>query len=349
MSVAVVMLALSLGLILLASILFTNGIELAGKRLNMHQGATGSILAAVGTALPETIIPIIAILFFANPDAANVGIGAIAGAPFMLATLGFFVTGGGILFYSFMGRRSTQMHIEPHVVVRDLTYFVLVYSVAVAVTALSYLSPAMVVTIRSHHVNYFPIKLVAALGLAVSYIFYVRRTLASECAEVEEVETLYVHRFLGVGETTPWMVVQVVGSLVLMVFSGHLFVGYVEQVATKLGISSLMLSIVITPVATELPEKCNSVLWVRNKKDILAFGNMTGAMVFQSSFPVIVGILFTEWKISGATLASAVIALLSAVIVLAWVKLRGTLSPWLLALGVVYYGIFLTYLVVFHA
>jgi cation:H+ antiporter len=349
MLVPVLMLAFSLGLILLASVLFTNGIELTGKRLNMHQGATGSILAAVGTALPETVIPIIAILFVANPDGAGVGIGAIAGAPFMLATLGFFVTGGGILLYSFLGRRTSKMHIEPHVVMRDLTYFVVVYAVAIAASGLSYLPAAMEVTVRGHAVNYFPIKIALALGLVLCYVLYVRRTLASESAEVEEVETLYLHRFLGTGEGTAWIVVQIVGSLVLMVFSGHLFVQYVEAVAAHMGIPALILSLIITPVATELPEKCNSVLWVRNKKDILAFGNMTGAMVFQSSFPVAVGILFTEWRIAGATLVSAVIALISALVVLAWVKVRGSLSPWLLAMGVVYYAIFLAYVLVFRA
>ncbi|MDR4471739.1 MAG: hypothetical protein MRJ92_03475 [Nitrospira sp.] len=41
--------------------LFTNGIEWLGKRLNISEGAVGSVFAAVGTTLPETSIPIIAI------------------------------------------------------------------------------------------------------------------------------------------------------------------------------------------------------------------------------------------------------------------------------------------------
>ena len=89
----------SLFMILLASILFTNGIELLGHRLKMHQSAVGSVLAAVGTALPETVIPIIAILVFHDSRAMDVGIGAIAGAPFMLATLGLFLTGAAIIAF----------------------------------------------------------------------------------------------------------------------------------------------------------------------------------------------------------------------------------------------------------
>ena len=39
--------------ILIGAELFTNGIEWAGHRLKLAEGAVGSLLAAVGTALPE--------------------------------------------------------------------------------------------------------------------------------------------------------------------------------------------------------------------------------------------------------------------------------------------------------
>jgi cation:H+ antiporter len=46
-----------------------------------------------------------------------------------------------------------------------------------------------------------------------------------------------------------------------------------------------------------LPEKFNSVMWMRQKKDTLALGNITGAMVFQSTFPVAIGMAFTPWRL----------------------------------------------------
>jgi hypothetical protein len=53
---------LALAAILVAASLFTNAVEILGARLGLQQGGVGSVLAAVGTALPETIIPIVAIL-----------------------------------------------------------------------------------------------------------------------------------------------------------------------------------------------------------------------------------------------------------------------------------------------
>src|SRR5208337_4959947 len=107
-------------MILAASVLFTNGIELLGHRLKMHQSAVGSVLAAVGTALPETLVPIVAILVFHDPKAKEVGIGAIAGAPFMLATLGLFVTGAAVILFSILGRRTMAVRVTPDAVASDL-------------------------------------------------------------------------------------------------------------------------------------------------------------------------------------------------------------------------------------
>ena len=58
---AVLILVIALLVILIGAELFTNGIEWVGRKLDLAEGAVGSVLAAVGTALPETMIPIIAI------------------------------------------------------------------------------------------------------------------------------------------------------------------------------------------------------------------------------------------------------------------------------------------------
>src|SRR3954469_21538161 len=94
----VLILLVALLVILFGAELFTNGIEWFGRKLGLAEGAVGSVLAAVGTALPETLIPIIAILFASGASSHEVGVGAILGAPFMLATLAMFVTGIAVLW-----------------------------------------------------------------------------------------------------------------------------------------------------------------------------------------------------------------------------------------------------------
>jgi cation:H+ antiporter len=128
-----------------------------------------------------------------------------------------------------------------------------------------------------------------------------------------------------------------------------MFVVEVEQLACLAGVSPLVLSLILAPVATELPEKFNSVIWVGRGKDTLALGNITGAMVFQCSFPVAIGIVWTPWNLlenKGVTFSSGVLALSSALGVLAWVRLRGTLPRWVLMMGGVFYAAFIAFVLI---
>lgn len=333
MTIEIPMLFLSLGMILLASVVFTNGIELLGHRGGLHQGITGSILAAVGTALPETIIPVIAILFFHTASSHAVGIGAIAGAPFMLATLAFCITGLAVMAYSLAGKRTWVMHTDAPGVLRDLGYFIILYSLAILASFL-------------HHIPV--IRWTIACGLVLGYVLYIRQTLASDGHEVEEVDILHFSKYLGLPENRTTIVIQVIASLLLMMWGAHMFVGYVTAVSTNMGVSALILSMIITPIATELPEKCNSVIWIGKRKDILAMGNITGAMVFQSSFPVAFGVAFTSWDLAGVPLVSALLALAAALLVYGWVRFRRTLHPGLLAACATFYIAFIVYLQFFR-
>jgi cation:H+ antiporter len=83
-----------------------------------------------------------------------------------------------------------------------------------------------------------------------------------------------------------------------MVGGAHLFVEELLQIAGSIGVDALVLALILAPLATELPEKVNSFFWVREAKDALALGNITGAMVFQSMIPVGIGLIFTDWELN---------------------------------------------------
>ena len=133
----IVLLVVSLAVILVAAELFTNSIEWFGHKLNLAEGAVGSVLAAVATAMPETLIPVIAIigplLVGSTPTegAQAVGVGAILGAPFMLSTLAMFVTGIAVVIYARRGRRGTAMRVNVGVLGRDVAFFIVGYGIAI--------------------------------------------------------------------------------------------------------------------------------------------------------------------------------------------------------------------------
>ncbi len=365
MVLEIVLLLAGLGIILAAAEFFTNGIEHLGEKLNLGEAAVGSVLAAVGTAMPETLIPIVAILFGGAVSGHAVGVGAILGAPFMLSTLAFAVTSLAAFAYSRRRATGKRLSVDRSNIRRDLRYFLPMYGAAVCTTWLPQ----------------GPIRLLVCAVLLASYVRYVWLTLKSGgtlpenkkplrfqivwlhlalTRLPEETRQAFLHRVHATASNGPHLGLtlgQVIASLLVMLVGARLFVGSVEQVSVMLGVSSLLVALIVAPIATELPEKFNSVLWVRQSKDTLALGNITGAMVFQSSVPVALGIALTEWKLHDPTvhghaaLFSAFIALTSAAIVFLCARHRHTsdqtaqrtsLSPWVLLVGLPLYLVFIT-------
>jgi cation:H+ antiporter len=350
--VDIVLLIGSLAIILIAAELFTNGIEWFGHRLNLAEGAVGSVLAAVATAMPETLIPVIAILgpvlFGGDPEASHaIGVGAILGAPFMLSTLAMFVTGVAVILYSRGGGRGTGMRVNVRVLGRDVGFFIVGYGIAIGT---AFLPPEL-----------SWLKWVAAAALFVIYAVYVRLhfTDAPEPGDPEELNKLHATRLPGMagphtldidilpGERDSWevegaqprmriIVSQVVVALALIIIGAQVFVGAVEHLSTTIGLDPTILALIIAPIATELPEKFNSVLWVRNSKDTLAMGNITGAMVFQSCLPTVLGLLFTTWTFTAETaisFASAGVAIVATILIFGNMLRSGRLSAWMLLIG----------------
>ena len=54
---------ISILLVFISCDLSTSGIEWIGRKFKLSESVVGGILAAIGTALPETFIPTIAIFF----------------------------------------------------------------------------------------------------------------------------------------------------------------------------------------------------------------------------------------------------------------------------------------------
>ena len=116
--------------------------------------------------------------------------------------------------------------------------------------------------------------------------------------------------------------------------------------AESLGVSPLLLSLVIAPFATELPEKANSVFWVREGKDTLALGNITGAMVFQSTIPVAVGLAFTDWDFETASMVACALALAGGLLAIFELQFQRRFHPRAIAGWALLFLAFLVYAIV---
>jgi cation:H+ antiporter len=312
--------------ILVASELFTNALEHLGAKLSISEGVTGSLFAAVGTALPETIVPLLAI--FAGTASAQtneeVGVGAILGAPLMLSTLSTCLMAIAV----FPGRGASGLvNPERSGLVRDLDFFLLAFAVAAA---------AMFVPEQARYVR----GGLSAILVTMYFVYILLTVRASDKLVLDGHGTRAHHRLflsrIGLPENITTTLIQLAIALALLIFGAKGFIDGVEGVSALLGISALLLSLLIIPIATELPEKVNSILWIRRGKDTLAFGNITGAMVFQGTLLPAIGIMLPPWQPRKEVLSGVIVTLLAAAWLRSNVRSQGLRLWMLLVNGLLY-------------
>jgi cation:H+ antiporter len=314
--------------ILIASEVFTNALEHLGSKLRISEGVTGSVFAAVGTALPETMVPLLAIFAGTANIQVNeeVGVGAILGAPLMLSTLTT-----SLMAFAILRQRGLAGHVcpEPSGFLRDIHFFIVAFLLAAV---------AMVVPHDSRVTRgALSATLVAVYCLYIFLTVRASKQLVIDGHSTEAEGRMFLNR-LGLAETMPTILLQLMLGLVLLVVGAKGFIHAIEGASALLGVSALLLSLLIIPIATELPEKVNSILWIRRGKDTLAFGNITGAMVFQGTLLPALGIMLTPWEPRVEVLSGIAVTLAASLWLRAAVRSQG-LRVWaLLVNGAMYAG-----------
>jgi cation:H+ antiporter len=304
--------AAGLVLMLIAATLFTNAVEWGARSLGMGHGMTGSVMAAVGTAMPETIVPVVA-LIAGGREATQTATGAILGAPLMLATIGLGLVGVVGLI---CGRTYLRVGAS------DARRVLWAFSMSFVLLIVGAFLPT-------------PVRWVDAAVLALFYVAFVRRTMRADVAPEGDFEPLWFSRLAGGWSpdgrgrlALPF--VQAVVGLAGLALASEIFLYGLHQVATVAHLSPLVLALLLVPIATELPEVTAGALWIRRDRDSLALGNVTGSMVFQTTFPAIVGLCFTPWRLSEAGFLAAGITGVAVIVAIFAATKRGV-SAWVLA------------------
>jgi len=317
-------------IILIGCELFANAVEQVGKKFALSHAAAGSLLAAVGTAMPETLIPVLA-LFFGGGHGEDISIGAILGAPFMLLTLAMLWIGLTLIILKFMKKREhAVLDIHVPAVIFDLKFFIIAFTLVIIGIFLY------------NKFNNKIIHWIIAVILFFLYIYYIKVTLSHKKGENETYEDVfYLQKYLSTRPTITYVYLQLILGLILIIFGSKLFIGYLTVLGPELGIPILVLSLLITPVATELPEKYNSITWLIKKRDTLAVANITGAVAFQSTIVVIIGLLFTEWNLDMHSILNIIFAYISGIILYLTLKFKGKLYGYSLVMVGLFYILYI--------
>jgi cation:H+ antiporter len=294
------------GAIYFACAYFVNGVEWVGRRLHVGATTTGTVLAAFGTALPESAVTFVAVVFGHNESEKEIGVGAAVGGPLVLATISYAVVGLVLcLSRRKIHRGNTSLQVDGYRLSRDQAWFLVIFALTLALGLTD-----------------FPFKRWLGVALFGAYGLYVWREMTTDHQEVHGHDQLERLKFRP-RESEPslrWAALQTVSALVVIAIASRVFVGQLEAIGTGLGVSSQFVALLLSPVATELPETLNAVIWVRQGRERLALANISGAMMIQATVPAGLGVLFTSWRFDRPLIAAAIIT--ACAVILLWTMFR---------------------------
>jgi cation:H+ antiporter len=295
---------------------FVNAVEWLGVELGIATLAVGTVLAAIGTALPESVVTLVAVLSGNEHGGKDIGVGAALGGPLVLSTLAYAVVGALLLLRGRVRAGRAGPAADPFAdvdrsrLVLDQTWFLVIAGSALVLGLVAFAG-----------------KQWLGLLFFVGYALYVRRELSGDAPAhpSDDLEPLRLWR--RDGDPPRWAVItQTLVALVAVVFASQLFVRQLEWAGPELGMPPAAVALLLAPVATELPEVLNAVIWARQGKTRLAMANIAGSMMVQATVPAGIGLLFTPWRFD-AILLTASVATLAAVVYLRTLAGANLLRP----------------------
>ncbi|HEX3846459.1 MAG TPA: hypothetical protein VHV81_03690 [Steroidobacteraceae bacterium] len=298
---------------------FVNGVEWLGRKLGVGETATGTILAAFGTALPESAVTFVAVVFGRNAAAKDIGVGAALGGPLVLATISYAVVGVGLLWNRRrLGRAEAVIACDARRLRRDQAGFLALFIAKVALGLVA-----------------FAWKPWLGSLFLLAYAAYLWSELrGASVASVEDLEPLKLHSTGDPGLF--WPLAQTLIALLVIAAASKVFVGQLETIGRAAGLSPQLVALLLSPIATELPETMNALIWVRQGKERLALANISGAMMIQATIPTALGLIFTPWMFSTALTVSGLVTMSAVIVLLVLFARREVRARWLVPLAGLY-------------
>ena len=318
------LLLLSAAVIYLSCEYFVNGVEWSGRLLGVSQSAIGTVLAAFGTALPESVVTFVAVALGNSDAQKEIGVGAALGGPLVLGTIAYAVVGLVFLLRKNERHQSLLASVNTRKLSRDQAWFMGIFIVKVVLGLVAFaIKP------------WFGMLFVIVYGL---YVWEEMRRPRGANENEEALEPLKLQPHIQ-EPSIGWALVQTVLALVVIFLSSHLFVQQLDAIGPWLGMSPQMAALLLSPIATELPETMNAVIWVRQGKVALALCNISGAMMIQATIPSALGIFFTPWMLSKPLVWAAAVTMIGVATLFVLLR-RNALSPLRLSLLGLFYGLF---------
>jgi cation:H+ antiporter len=263
-------------------------------------------------------------MFGKDAAAKDIGVGAALGGPLVLATIAYAVVG----FALYAGRKrlnrpDLRVRVDNQRLARDQSWFLAIFVVKVGLGLVA-----------------FAWKPWLGVLFLLAYVAYVWREMRddSTAPEEEELEPL-TFRPNDANPTMGWIALQTGLALLVIAIASRTFVWQLEAFGEFFHLSPHIVALVLSPVATELPETVNALIWVRQGKERLALANISGAMMIQATIPSSMALFATPWLFDTPLIVAGGVTMVAVVALWAMFRRGAVEARWLMPIGALY-GVF---------
>ena len=274
MLVSVIVFIISLAVLLKSADIFTDNIEILGKKFNIPSFILGVTIVAAGTSLPELASSIMAM-----DTAPEIVFGNVIGSNITNILL---IIGFSCLFL------KKETNITWDLYHGDITFFI---------------ASTLILGIILFDGN---VTIVEASLLIIGYLLYTLYNIDSNNKnDNPEKNTELKFNYINV--------LQIIGGLALVILSADYLVDSAVDIATFLNVGSDVIGLTLIAIGTSLPELMVSFVAARKGNIEIAIGNITGSNIFNIFMVVGIPRFIGELKVTETIFPTTYVYLLISV------------------------------------
>lgn len=293
--ISAILLIMGIALTFTGGLVFTNAIEYLGGRSRIGGSFIGAVISPIFTSMPELTVFIVALYLYGGVTGEEIGMGTIIGEPFMVSTLVFPIIFLVVLLGLMMRTRSDAVLEVDRELVTPYVFFTALFPTV--------LLPAML------PMGF--IRFVISILLIMAYVYYVSRMYRSQGSLIMEYEDAYILRLVrgSISKMFHYVLlsIQLLLSMILLITGSRFMVMGIGGISEALNISAMAMSIIITPIATIMPESITAIIWAFKGRDTLAVASLVGEKVLYSTIYPALGLVLTSWALSIEAVVSVIV------------------------------------------
>ena len=290
-------------MLIVSSFILTITIEEIGKRGKFSESFTGAVISPIFTAMPELVVIILALVLIGKESGSEIAAGTIIGEPFMVSAIGFPIVAIALL----VARRKKKIEIADPILSKMLIFMGLVF-------------PIMLIP---RFFGFLVVKILIAVLLVLLYFVFLRFIKGNRILEEEAASIRIQNRAL--------LVLVLLAGVGLLLGGSSLLVQGIDNLSVQTGVNRELITILIVPIGTIVPETMNALIWATRSKTNLAIGAVAGEEMYFATFFPALGILASQWVITfDGILAIVLTSSFSVAIGLATYKFRNAVYIFIL-------------------